>query len=581
MNHRDRHETLGRYHFRRDRRRGLLTLGFCIALSVTLRGGEPPSSAGHESLSHRIQTVIETPAYREGHWGILVVDGRTGQTVYERNPDRLFAPASVTKLFSTAAALMELGPNHRFQTPLVRRGEVDVKGTLHGDAILVAQGDLCLGGRTGPDGSLLFKDEDHTYSGGNLRSEIVPTDPLAGLEHLAREIQAAGIREITGDVIVDDRLFAPASATGSGPRRVGPILVNDNVIDILAEPASTAGQPARVTSMPSTAFAAMDAQVSTVAAGQEAELEVRAVGPRQFAVRGKLPVGHAPVVKIFEVEKPDSFARTLLIEAMRRRGIRVSASPLGDNSTASLPPRNSVVGLPKLAEYTSPPFREYVRVILKVSHNLHASTLPLLLAARHGERTLQAGLRRQGDLLTALGIPPHAISFGGGAGGDRGDLATPRATVTLLRAMAARPEFSAYEAALPILGRDGTLARAVAADSPARGHARAKTGTYTVENGLDGTVILTSKALAGYLETASGRHLVFAAFVNNVPLDAPRPGRSISDATAEAGRLLGRLCEELYDDSKDAPMAPSAAPSKPATGVGQLKGASAATPPQR
>ena len=38
--------------------------------------------------------------------------------------------------------------------------------------------------------------------------------------------------------------------------------------------------------------------------------------------------------------------------------------------------------------------------------------------------------------------------------------------------MAARPEFSAYEAALPILGRDGTLAKAVAADSPARGHAR-------------------------------------------------------------------------------------------------------------
>ena len=88
--------------------------------------------------------------------------------------------------------------------------------------------------------------------------------------------------------------------------------------------------------------------------------------------------------------------------------------------------------------------------------------------------------------------------------------------------MAARPEFSAFEAALPILGRDGTLARAVAADSPARGHARAKTGTYSVENGLNGTVVLSSKALAGYLETASGRPLIFAAFVNNVPLDAPR-----------------------------------------------------------
>ena len=143
------------------------------------------------------------------------------------------------------------------------------------------------------------------------------------------------------------------------------------------------------------------------------------------------------------------------------------------------------------------------------------------------------------------------MSFGGGAGGSRSDLATPRATVTLLRAMATRPEFAAYDAALPVLGRDGTLAKAVAADSPARGHAHAKTGTYFVGNDLDGTTMLTSKALAGYLETASGRSLVFAAFVNNVPLDAPKPNRSISDATAQAGRLLGKLCEALYTDSGD------------------------------
>ena len=189
---------------------------------------------------------------------------------------------------------------------------------------------------------------------------------------------------------------------------------------------------------------------------------------------------------------------------------------------------------------------------LKVSHNLYASTLPLLLAVRHGEHTLTEGLKWQGKALQSLGIEPDRISFGGGAGGSRADLATPRATVALLRAMAARPEFAAYDAALPILGRDGTLAKAVATDSPARGHARAKTGTYFVINDLDGKAVLTSKALAGYLETASGRALIFAVFVNNVPLDAPRPDRSISDATAAAGRLLGKICEALYADSGDA-----------------------------
>ncbi len=282
MDHQYRRETWVGSHTRRIRLGGILALGWCVTLGVPLRGSEPSSSSAHESLSHRIQAVLETPGYQEGHWGILVVDGKTGEAVYERNADQLFAPASVTKLFSTASALVELGPNHRFQTPLVRHGEVDVTGTLHGDMILIAQGDLCLGGRTGPDGSLVFKDEDHTYAGGNLRSEIVPTDPLAGLEHLAREVQAAGVKEITGDVIVDDRLFAPAFATGSGPRRISPILVNDNVIDVLAEPAAKAGEPARVTSVPATVFATMDAQVETVAADQTAELHVRAAGSRRF-----------------------------------------------------------------------------------------------------------------------------------------------------------------------------------------------------------------------------------------------------------------------------------------------------------
>jgi D-alanyl-D-alanine carboxypeptidase/D-alanyl-D-alanine-endopeptidase (penicillin-binding protein 4) len=500
--------------------------------------------------------VLSVPEFRNGQWGLLVVDRKTGATLYERNPDKLFAPASVTKLFSGAAALVELGPGHRFQTPLVRRGEVSPQGVLHGDLILLAQGDLCMGGRTGPDGTLLFSDDDHTYAAGNLTSQVTPTDPVAGLDHLAREVRAAGIREITGDVAVDGRLFASAATTGSGPRRVSPIVINDNVIDILAEPATRVGDPALVTVQPATQFVTMDAQVATVAAGEHPALEVHGVGPHRIAVRGKLPLGHARVLKIHEIDDPPSFARALLIEALRRRGVQIAVSPLGTNNLAGLPSEAELAKLPKVAEYTSPPFSEFLKVTLKVSHNLYASTLPMLLGARHGEPTLRGGLKREGEILQSLGVDLGAISFGGGAGGDRADLVTPRATVALLHAMAGRPEFAAYDAALPILGRDGTLAKAVGKESPARGHAHAKTGTYFVDNALSGTVVLTSKALAGYLETASGRSLIFAAFVNNVPLDAPKPDRSVSQATASAGRLLGQVCEVLYADAAEPPSSP-------------------------
>jgi D-alanyl-D-alanine carboxypeptidase/D-alanyl-D-alanine-endopeptidase (penicillin-binding protein 4) len=212
----------------------------------------------------------------------------------------------------------------------------------------------------------------------------------------------------------------------------------------------------------------------------------------------------------------------------------------GDHNRAdALPPFAQVQRLPVVATLRSPPFAEHARLILKVSHNLHASTLPLLLAAAAGQRTLADGLRIQRQTLAELGVPVGELAFGGGAGGARVDAVTPRAAVQLLRAMAHRPEAAAFAAALPVLGVDGTLASAVAADSPARGRARAKTGTYFLNNPFGGDVLLTSKALAGYLDARSGRRVAFAFFVNGVQL-------ADADQTAAVGRDLGALCEILW-----------------------------------
>ena len=128
--------------------------------------------------------------------------------------------------------------------------------------------------------------------------------------------------------------------------------------------------------------------------------------------------------------------------------------------------------------------------------------------------------------------------------------------------MAARPDFAAYDAALPILGRDGTLAKAVPPESLARGHAHAKTGTYWVDNALNGRPILVSKALAGYLETASGKKLAFAFFLNNAPAAASAKGPA-SDVSAAAGRRLAKLCEVFYADGPETPEpTPAAEPAR-------------------
>ena len=65
-----------------------------------------------------------------------------------------------------------------------------------------------------------------------------------------------------------------------------------------------------------------------------ASVTVQAVGPRRFTVRGQVPVGHKPVLRVYEVEEPAAFARALFIETLRNRGVKVGASPLGENPAA-------------------------------------------------------------------------------------------------------------------------------------------------------------------------------------------------------------------------------------------------------
>jgi len=497
-----------------------------------------PVSARGDELAKKIEAVIDGPSYKQAHWGILIVDSKSGDVLYARNAERLFAPASTTKLYSCATALCVLGPDHKFETPVYARGKVN-NGKLDGDLILVASGDLTMGGRTDSKGKMLFADSDHIYAAFGLTTKLVETDPLAGLVELAKQIRKSGIETVSGDVMIDDRLFQKSSGSGSGPRVLTPIIINDNVLDILVTPGEKPGSAARVESKPATRYLAMDADVRTVEKGKATHLEIQWADAGKFTVRGQIAVDSRPRIGILPVEDPAAFARTLFIEVLQREGVRVSASAFR-TPEKSLPDADGYAKLDRVAQFTSPPLSEAIKVNLKVSHNLHASTLPLLVAVKNKKRTLDEGLTLQGKFLKELGVPVETISFGGGAGGANADMVTPEATVALLRAMAKRPEFSAYKTALPVLGVDGTLVEAVDKDSPARGKVFAKTGTLGWSDLMNDRSLVRSKALAGYMTTAKNRELTFAFFVNDVPL--PK-----GEQSAAQGKVLGKICEIVHD----------------------------------
>jgi serine-type D-Ala-D-Ala carboxypeptidase/endopeptidase (penicillin-binding protein 4) len=492
-------------------------------------------AARADDLAEKIKAVVDAPEYKTARWGILVLDAKSGKLVYELNPDKLMLPASVTKLYTCATALTELGPSHRFVTPVYRRGEVK-DGVLDGDLILVAGSDLTFGGRRGKDGATLFADNDHTYANsGLMASQVTDSNPLYALDELAKQI-ASSIKDVRGEILIDDRLFPRARATGSGPETISPILVNDNVVDIIVTPGAKVGEPAIVRIRPETAFVQMDADVQTAKEGASTQIGVDATGSGQFTVRGHIAVKAPPAVRIFPVDDPALWARALFIESLRRNGVKVAASVHRPRKT-DLPTR--VHELPFVAEYKSEPLAEAIQVTLKVSHNLYASTLPIVVGLKHGSGTAEAGLRRQAKMLKGFGIEPKTVSFAGGAGGAQADSVTARSTVGLLRAMADHGAANEYFDAMPILGVDGTLAEAVGKDSPARGKVRAKTGTLVWFDAQNERPLLRSKALAGELESAKGTKLYFAMFLNDMPLPA-------SGTATQQGKVLGKLCEIIH-----------------------------------
>ena len=277
-----------------------------------------------DKLAKRVEEHINQPHFKTAHWGYLFVDLKTGEVILEREGQKLFVPASTTKLFSTAAALDALGGDYRFHTPLYRRGSIDDRGHLDGDLILVASGDLTMGGRTTDKGEIAFQDTDHIYANWSNDAALTTQDPLAGIHKLAKDVAAAGIKKITGEVLIDDRLFQHAEGSGSGPQTVTPILVNDNVIDFTFEPTEP-GQPAKTSWRPHTALFKVDFDVQTVKENEPLDTSVHAGSNGHIHISGKIPANRSRLVRVHEVPDAAAFARAVLIESLRQHGVEVAA----------------------------------------------------------------------------------------------------------------------------------------------------------------------------------------------------------------------------------------------------------------
>lgn len=467
------------------------------------------SNAG--GLDPQIVKIMNSPPFQHGEWGLLEVDPTTGQVVHSQASDtRFFIQGSSTKLFSISSALDKLGFERRITTPIYALGKVN-SGTLTGTLVLVAQGDLTMGGRTKPDGTVDFTNVDHTYADAVPGATLTPENPLAGLDQLAQQIRASGISQLNGDIAIDDRYFQLDQDLDPVP---DPIIINDNLIDVVVTPGNVGAGPKAITWRPQVAPYRLNVQAKTVAAGQPTTLQVQTSPDGNILVSGNIAANAGQVVRVASIQNPAAFARTALIEALKRAGVSVSANPVGSNPTSKLPANGSYQGNPRVAAYVSPPFQEYARLILKVSHNLGANLVVCLMATSAGSTDCNAGFPVIASFLERARVNRGQVALADGRGGNPVDRFTLRSMIDLLRYWLGRPESAKFRQLLPILGEAGGLS-GICTNCPAKGKVFAKPGTVAYPDLLNNGRFTLDVALAGYIEVKPDRFYVFDLVVNS------------------------------------------------------------------
>jgi D-alanyl-D-alanine carboxypeptidase/D-alanyl-D-alanine-endopeptidase (penicillin-binding protein 4) len=530
-----------------SRRRARAAFALSLAIASLLatrpaaqRAGEPQTLAG------RIDAILARPEFKHATFGIEFYSLDTNTPVYTLNADKLFVPGSTTKLVTMGSAMQLLGTDYRFHTRVYRTGEIDGKGALHGDLVLVASGDTNLSGRLRTGDTLAFENVDHSYGGPD--SHGLEGDPLRVVRELAGAVAGRGIKRIEGQVIVDASLFAEGERDGGTGFVISPIVVNDNAIDVLVAPGRD-GDPATLQVSPRTAYARFVNRTTTGKAGSRYSISVEADtahadGTHTVTLGGTMPADVKSAMFAYRVPQPSRFAEVVLAEALHERGVSASAraneEKVDSERLAKEYQADRVV-----AEHVSPPFSEEVKITLKVSQNLHASATPFVLGALgRGESggasdgPSEAGFIRMRKFLETTGADVSGASQSDGAGAAAHF--TPDFMVHYLAFMARQPSAAIFHDALPVLGRDGTLWN-IQTTSRAAGHVYAKTGTYASQDLLHEGVLVNGKGLAGYMTTADGRHLALAIYANNVPL---RDGAAVTPVVGDA---LGEIAAAAYD----------------------------------
>ena len=480
--------------------RGLAFLLFALlALAPPARAQQPDeASAPGGSLSERQQTdrralreaiddIIARTLLSRSRVAVQVVSLDDGSVVYARNADELLNPASNVKLFTTATALVRLGPDFRFETEFLVDDPANPrrrKGQGPGDI----QGNLYVRGKGDP----------------SINSQR--------LWQIANELYYAGLRSVSGDLVLDDSWFdgervGPGFDQEDSDRAymapTGAVSLNWNAIGAHVSPGDAVGEPGRIDLDPPSEFFVVENRVRTTRARSLRRLWVSSVpmGDKQkIVVSGRMPLGSSPVGVWRKIDEPSLYFGHTLKHYLALRGVRVR----GKIVRRAIPE-----GARAFMLHQSDTLDLVLKRVNKSSSNFMAEQLVKTLGAQvvGAPGTWPKGIAAIEEFLAAeVGIPLGTFVMKNGSGLNDTNRFSSAQVCRLLRHMWRRfPLAPEYLSSLGIAAKDGTLHYRMEG-TDAAGRLRAKTGT--LEN---------VSALSGYVQSVAGERFAFSIMVNDFP----------------------------------------------------------------
>lgn len=431
--------------------------------------------AGLSRLNKRLEAIVKRTLPQNYTVSIQVADLGTGHVLMEMDPDRPLVPASTMKVVTSATALKTLKPDFTFITEVF----VDkVKGSSVGNLFLKGKGD--------------------------------PSMVNEQLFALTRNLRDEGLREIRGNIVVDDSYFIPGKPLDEqeklGSRSYhapyGALSLNFNSIKILIHPASRVGKPARIIMDPLSEYATLKEAVKTIKGNRSPrpriEKRIGRHGHETIVAKGQIGVNAQSRGIYVNVASPALYTGGVFKEFLLREGIKVLGKVVRGKTPASAV---------SYMEFKSRPLSIIVYWLNKFSNNFMAEQICLALGANvHGvPGTREKGLAVIRKHLLECGVDEGSFSLSEASGLSRNNKLSASALVRVLLSAAHDFTYNAeFISSLGVSGVDGTMKEKFTSPRLKR-RLRAKTGTLRGVN-----------ALTGYGISPEGRVFVFAVLVNSL-----------------------------------------------------------------